>query len=75
MNVMSSYTGDKTFEEIEEIFKKDTAEHLAGLANIWRQDGENHLHANFTILTWQQRNRILEAISDPAEMIKVRELS
>lgn len=47
MNVRSSYSGDQTFKEIEEIFKKDTAEHLSGLANIWRQDGNNHLHANF----------------------------
>lgn len=72
MNLRSSYSGDQTFKEIEEIFKKDTAEHLAGLANIWRQDGKNHLHANFTVLTWEQRERILGAISDPNEVIKVR---
>ena len=74
MNLRSSYSGGKTFKEIEEVFKKDTAEHLSGLANIWRQDGKNHLHANFTILTWEQRERILGSISDPTEMIKVRDI-
>lgn len=67
MNLRSSYSGDQTFKEIEEVFKKDMAEHLAGLANVWRQDGKNHLHANFTVLTCEQRERILDTISDPIE--------
>lgn len=74
MNIIASYSGGKSFKEIEDFFKESTINHLSGLANIWHQDKQNHLHANFTILTWEQRERILGAITDPNEVIRVRNI-